>query len=455
MYKLEDSKTPLYVQLYEQIKEEIINNTLKANSKLPSIRLMASDYKISKNTVQTAYNQLYAEGYIDSQEKKGFFVCEDLYKNIVEKKTFLNNQKESKIIYKYDFYPVRLINKEFPKKQWLKTYNKVLKEQKINFGEYQNSQGIQELRDELKNYLLSSRGVNCTSEQIVICSGFSDAMFIVSTLLKNHTKTIALEENTYRVAKKVFSQNGFNLEEISTLNYGINIKELNQSKAKLLYVTPAHQYLKGFTTPISKRIKLLEWAKKTNSYIIEDDYDSELSYYNKPIPALQGINNNDNTIFFGSLSKAFSPSLRIAYLILPNNLLKDYKKAFDYSFSGVSIDIQKTLANFIKEGDFIKHIRKIRTLNKKRHNILKEELIKSLKNDIQIIREGSGLSILIKPLINIDLLYLQQKANEEKINICIRYDDYLAMGFGGFEDNEIPKAVEAFVKVWKKVKVIN
>ncbi len=147
MYKFEsNSKKALYLQLYEQIKEEIITNKLKANAKLPSIRTMASDYKISKNTVQTAYTQLLAEGYIHSCEKKGFFVSEDLYKE--EKNSFrspLKEMKEENISYKYNFFPANLSNEDFPKKLWLKVYNKVLK-QNIDFGSYQDMQGLKSLR---------------------------------------------------------------------------------------------------------------------------------------------------------------------------------------------------------------------------------------------------------------------------------------------------------------------
>ncbi len=451
MYKFQNSKKALYLQLYEQIKEEIITNKLKANAKLPSIRTVASDYKISKNTVQTAYTQLLAEGYIHSCEKKGFFVSEDLYKE--EENSFKSPLKEiikENISYKYDFFPANLNSEDFPKKLWLKIYNKVLK-QNIDFGVYQDMQGLKSLRFELKNYLQSSRGVVCSSDQIVLCSGFSDAMFIVSTLLKNYTKTIAIEENPYRVAQKVFMQNGFDMDYIPVTKQGIDLESLKDTKAKLLYITPAHQYFNGHSTPISNRNKLIKWAKDTSSYIIEDDYDSELSYKNKPIPSLQGINNNDRVIFFGTLSKSFSPALRVAYMILPTTLLETYKENFDYHFSNISLDTQKTLEVFIKEGYFISHIRKIRTINRKKHNLMKKYLQKYLKDEMIIIKEGCGLHITIKPTSRINLKQLEEKCKQKGLKIYIRFGKYLSMGFGQLKENEIQNAIEEFSNIWKMV----
>lgn len=450
MYKFNKSDMPLYIQLYEQMKERIVNGAKKSGEKLPSIRTLASEYNLSKNTVQNAYNQLFAEGYIDSIAQKGYYVSEDLYQDLVIDKSF-KNTKENLQKYKYDFYPAKLSIDTFPKKNWNKIYNKVLKED-IDYGSYQDNQGIKSLRVELKKYLSSSRAVNCSVEQIVVCSGFSDAMFIVSLLLKEHTKSIAIEQDLYRVTKKVFEQMNYEIEYISMTDQGIDLEDLKTKKSKLIYITPAHQYIKGTTIPITNRIKLLNLAKKTNSFIIEDDYDSELSYYNQPIPALQGINNNDSVIYFGTVSKSFSPSLRVGYLILPKSLVEKYKQTFDYPFSGVPIDIQKTLEQFLKEDYFAKHIRKIRTLNKKKHNLMKESLLKKLKNDIQIIREGSGLNILIKPLIDIDLKYLEKKCSEKNIKIYPRLEIFIAMGFGGFRENEIKNAVEAFSQIWNSCK---
>ncbi len=448
MYKFEKASTSLYMQLYLQIKKDIKNSSLKG--KLPSIRKMSMDYKISKNTVEAAYNQLYVEGYIYSKPQSGYFVNKEIYTQEITQKPLKTIKEKKEKKYKYDFYQSKLSNDIFPKKLWNKLYSKVIKEE-VNFSEYPNKQGDLGLREEISKYLASSRAVNCTSEQIIISSGFSDIMFIVATLFKDYTNYFAIEYPGYKVAKKVFELMSYKIEEVAITKEGINLDAIENIKAKLLYVTPSHQFPTGVTIPISNRVKLISWAEKNNSYIIEDDYDSELSYYNSPIPSLQGINNNQRVIYVGTFSKAFSPALRISYLVLPKALIKKYNETFDFSYSGTCINTQKTLELFLKEGFWERHLRKIRTLNKKKHDLMKEFLLKYLKDSFKIIREGSGLTILIEAKINIDFEKLQNKAIQKNIKIYIftyKALTYISMGFGGFKEEEIEKAVIAFSKIW-------
>lgn len=451
MYKFEKLSIPLYLQLYEQIKMDIQNNTL-AGTKLLSIRKMCQEYKLSKTTVESAYNQLYAEGYIESRPQSGFFVSEDLHKEFKQKHQEMSEEKILEKKYKYHFYPAQYSDDVFPKKLWAKLHNKVITS--INLGLYPNKQGDLQLRKEIKNYLASSRAVICEEEQIIVCSGFSDSMFIVATLLKDFTSFISIENPGYKVTPKVFKLFGYKINPIAVTKQGIDLKELEQSKSKLVYVTPSHQYPTGVTIPISKRIKLINWAIKNNSYIIEDDYDSELSYNNRPIPSLQGINNNERVIYSGTFSKALSPALRISYLVLPKKLLEKYKNTFDFSFSGVPIDIQKTLEVFIKEGYWDKHIRKMRALNKKKHDLMKKAMSTYLKDTIKILREGSGLAILFKPKVKIDWKKLERLLEENSIKIySIQFDTNLEdniinLGFGCLKEEEIFPAVQSFSQAW-------
>ncbi|MBP7770194.1 MAG: PLP-dependent aminotransferase family protein, partial [Aliarcobacter sp.] len=313
MYKFEKKSTPLYIQLYEQIKDEI-KTELKAGTKLSSIRKLSTEYNLSKTTVQTAYNQLCIEGYIESKKNSGYFVCEDIIQDFEinfnsEKK--LENQTFD---YKINFFPAHLSKSSFPKQTWLKIYNKVVKSD-INYGAYFDKQGEIELRDEISKYLLSSRAVFSNSEQIIITSGFSDSLFLISSILKKFTNTIAVESPCYNVARKIFEMFAFKIEDIPINSDGLNLNLLEKTNSKALYVTPSHQFPTGVTIPISNRIKLLNWAKNNDAFIIEDDYDSELSYYNNPIPSIQGLENNNNRIIYlGTFSKTLSPALRISYI---------------------------------------------------------------------------------------------------------------------------------------------
>ncbi len=451
MYKFEQNSTPLYLQLYEQIKDEI-KTTLKAGTKLPSIRKLSTEYNLSKTTVQTAYNQLYSEGYIESKKNSGYFVCEDIIQAF---QVNLNNQKDEKkqiVDYKINFFPAHLAKSSFPKQTWLKLYNKVIKSD-INYGAYFDKQGDLELRIEISKYLLSSRAVLSNGEQIIITSGFSDSLFLISSILKNFSNNIAIESPSYNVARKVFGISDFKIEDIPINSDGLNLSLLEKTACKALYVTPSHQFPTGVTMPISNRIKLLNWAKNSDAFIIEDDYDSELSYHNRPIPSIQGLENNNNRIIYlGTFSKTLSPALRISYIVLPNQLLNLYHQTFDFRFSGVPIDIQKTLTLFLKEGHWEKHLRKIRNLNRKKHDLMKETLKEFLKDEIEILREGSGLNLLIKPLVNINLEKLDELCKQKGVKIYFKeffdLERVIALGFGSFEEFEIKNAIKKFSEIW-------
>lgn len=454
MYKFEQNSIPLYIQLYEQIKDEI-KTKLKAGTKLASIRKLSNEYNLSKTTIQTAYNQLYAEGYIESKKNSGYFVCEDIFQNFQTNLDEKKDERNQEFDYKIDFFPAHLAKSSFPKQTWLKLYNKAVKDD-INYGIYHHKQGELDLREELTKYLFSSRAVLCSSEQIIITSGFSDSLFLVSAILKSFSNKIALESPCYNVAKKIFEISSFEIKDVPINSDGLNLSLLEKTDSKALYVTPSHQFPTGVTMPISNRLKLINWAKNNNTFIIEDDYDSELSYYNRPIPSLQGLDNSDQIIYLGTLSKALSPALRISYIVLPTQLLNLYHQIFDFRFSGVPIDIQKTLTLFLKEGYWEKQLRKIRNINRKKHDLMKEYLKEFLKDEIKILREGSGLNFLIKPLVDIDLDKLDKLCKEQKIRIYFKeffnLEKVIALGFGGFEDSEIKNAIKIFSEVWFETK---
>ncbi|MFY9093740.1 aminotransferase class I/II-fold pyridoxal phosphate-dependent enzyme, partial [Aliarcobacter butzleri] len=189
MYKF-DNSSPLYMQLYKQLKNDI-ETKLKAGTKLPSIRKLSNDYNLSKTTVQNSYNQLYAEGYIESKKNSGYYICEDIIQNFQINLNRKENITKENNNYKIDFFPASLDKSSFPKQTWLKLYNKVVKDD-IHYGIYHDIQGEIELREELSKYLLASRNVICKSEQIILSSGFTDSLFVLSIILKSFTKKVAI-----------------------------------------------------------------------------------------------------------------------------------------------------------------------------------------------------------------------------------------------------------------------
>ena len=449
-----NSKTPLHIQLYNEVKKDIIKN-YKLGDKLPSTRKTASLYNLSKNTVKSAYSQLVVEGYIESYPQSGYKVMDTLnidYSKIEGLNLGDNKDEED---YLYDFFPVRLEKGSFPLKIWKRIFNKVI-DSSLDFGSYSCGQGEFELRVEIAKYLNDYRGVKCQASQIIIYDGFANSMALLANILKQDYSTFAIEHPGYHYALKVFDSYNYKIKKINVDENGLNIESLKSSNAKIVYITPAHQYPTGVAMPIANRQKLLDWAKEENALIIEDDYDSELRYTSRPIPSLQGLDANDRVIFLGTFSKSLSPAIRVSYIVLAKHLLPLYEKSFEFDIPKVSLMTQKTLEYFMKEGHWERHLRKIRTLNRKKHNLMEKLLIEKLGNTMQIESKGGGLAIFINPKVKFDWDLLKELAlkNKIKLHFAKKFSgdewEAIQMGFGGLSENEIPKAINVFSQIWMK-----
>jgi GntR family transcriptional regulator/MocR family aminotransferase len=448
------SKIPLHIQLYKEIKNDIISN-FSVGDKLTSIRKIASTYNLSKNTVESAYRQLYAEGYIDSVPKSGYIVIDTYYDDFKTQNSTEIKQDSKKIEYKYDFYPARLSKDSFPLKLWKRLFCKAIDES-IDFGAYHDWQGELGLRVEIAKYLIESRGVKCTSEQIVICSGFNDSMGLLAKMIKNKYTDFSIESPGYRIAQSIFNDYGYKINKVGIDKNGLIIDEFIKSKSKLVYITPSHQFPTGVSMPISNRLKLLEYIQEEDGIIIEDDYDSELSYANRPIPSLQGLDKYDRVVYLGTFAKSLSPALRVSYMVLPNHLLPIYQETFDSKFPRVSLTTQKTLELFMSQGHWDRHLRKIRTINKKKHNLMRDLLKQKLGGTLEILSQGAGLAILIMPKVAFDWDRFKILAQDAKIKLYFAKErsggdfEAIRMGFGGFSEDELIEAVVAFTNIWNK-----
>ena len=460
MYTIDqNTKTPLHLQLYNELKNDIIQN-FKIGDKISSIRKIASLYNLSKNTVESAYSQLVAEGYIESYPKSGYVVSDVNYNNFNTTNIIQNTVEIKEKNYKYNFHPARLEKNSFPLKLWKRIFTKVINES-LDFGTYTNPQGELGLRQEISNYLITSRKVRCNAKQIIISNGFLDSMQLLANMLQHSTTSFAIEEPGYHVAYKVFDGYGYTINKIPLTSDGINMQKLKKSKSNLVYITPSHQYPTGVSMPISKRLELLQWAEEKDSYIIEDDYDSELTYKNRPIPSLQGLDKFNRVIYIGTFSKSLSPTIRVSYMVIPPDIMDLYHSSYHFHDSSVSLMTQKTLEIFMKDGYWDKHLRKIRTLNKKKHDLMKKLLIENIGTTLKIETYGGGLAILINPNVPFDFLKLQSLAEDLHIKIYFAKKnsggnwDAIRMGFGGLRLEEIPEAINIFSKIWHKSIITN
>jgi len=447
------SNIPLHTQLYNEIKKDITAN-YQTGDKLPSIRNIATLYNLSKTTVESAYSQLYAEGYIESRPKSGYYVSE-LYFDLFTSDNTPPAPVSEPQTYKYDFFPAELCAEDFPLKIWKRLATKALNDT-TDFGSYPDGQGEWALREQVAKYLIASRGVVCKAEQVIITSGFIDSMQLIAKLLKERYRHFGIEHPGYHIARKVFDAYGYKITYIDIDEKGISLQSLQKSKTQILYITPSHQYPTGVSMPISHRHKLLELMHQRDGLIIEDDYDSELRYTTRPIPALQGLDRYDSVVYLGTFAKSLSPAIRVGYMVLPQCLLSRYKESYDAHFAKVSLSTQKTLALFMAEGYYDRHLRKMRILNRKKHNLMRDTLKVVLGDTMQIVAQGGGLAILIHPTVPFDWEKFKRLSEEARIKIYLAKErcggefEAVRMGFGGLSEEEILEGVKVFGEVWMK-----
>ncbi|GAB6108552.1 MocR-like pyridoxine biosynthesis transcription factor PdxR [Fusibacter bizertensis] len=397
MIDFNQSNTPKYKQLYEHLKREIEMGNLKNNEKLPSVRLLSQTLKISKATIENAYNQLLLEGYIESRNKSGYYVI-DFEKNELE--SLRHNviratpaKAKKQVLRRYNSDGTE--ESAFSFIEWKKALNRVLEYEKQTLLSYGDVKDELELRDEIARFVRQSRGVVCKSEQIVIGAGIQYLFGVIAAAFRTIENRIAFEYPGFSKGMYIFEDYGYQMKKIPLQDDGIDIKLLEHSKSNLVYVSPSHQYPTGSVMGIKKRLQLLDWAYKNNGYIIEDDYDSLLRYEGIPVPALQGLRGGEHVIYVGSFSKLLIPALRISFMIVPESLLQIFDLLLPRYSQSVSKIEQLALANFMSEGAFERHIRRIRKIYGKKNQILIEAFKVCEYKEVTLIGKGSGLHVTL------------------------------------------------------------
>ncbi|EAZ85398.1 PLP-dependent aminotransferase family protein [Lysinibacillus fusiformis] len=459
----EKSEEPLYFQIYQHIKKDIISGKLVAKTRLPSIRALSSHLHISRNTVESAYHRLIDEGYVQSRPRSGLYVVEleldklpTLHSN-ERKPVELIEPDNAPIQYDFRYGDVDIAH--FPLATWRKLTNLSLQSEQVELFSYGNPQGEHGLRVEIAKYLYDSRGVNYSPEQIIIGAGIQYLLNMLSSLIGSTNSNIAIEEPGYDGVRTVFRNNGFSIHPILLDKDGINIYKLYESKSRIVYITPSHQFPYGMVLPIAKRIQLLKWAQDLDGIIIEDDYDSEFRYVGKPIPSLQSLDANQRTVYLGTFSKCLLPSLRIAYMILPPDLIALYNKQ-DYRLydQTVSWFHQKTLELFMSKGHWEAHIRKMRNVYHKKQSTLIETIRELMGEKVTIIGENAGLHILLRVHNGMDEKELIRAAAQKgvKVYAVSHYWEkqtqaeasMVQIGFGGLSNEDIVLGIHSLFQAW-------
>ena len=403
----------LYEYLYKCIKNDILQGNIRAGEKLPSKRTFAKNLGISVITVENAYEQLIAEGYIYSIPKKGFYVT-DLKKEVeTEKKTVTKEMVPitgGESGYFADFTSNQTQSELFPFTVWTRMIREVLGENQIQLMTNPPCGGIYPLREAIAKYLKEFRGMTVLPEQIIIGAG-TEYLYGLLIQLLGTDKIYAVENPGYRKIAKIYRSWKVACEYIDMDEEGVQIGELQRKRVDILHISPSHHYPTGIVMPVSRRYELLGWAAKSNShYIIEDDYDSELRLGGQPIPTMQSIDVSDRVIYMNTFTKTLASTVRISYMILPPPLLEQFYERLSFYSCSVSNFEQYTLGKFIEEGFFEKHINRLRNHYHKKRDILLGAIRESRLGDlVHISGEAAGVHFLME---------IQTEKEEEEFLTC-------------------------------------
>lgn len=447
--------TPLYEYLYNQIKKDITSFKLSADEKLPSKRALAKNLNISVITVENAYSQLIAEGYIYSVPKSGFYVSDiSTVKSETKpkhKRSVLNALDKKKYI--ADFVNNSMSKESFPFTIWSKLMREIMSDSAEMLMVRSPSAGVEVLRNAIADYLYQFRGMSVSPEQIVVGAGTEYLYGLIIQLL-GHDKIYGVEDPGYEKIARIYSANNVSCEHIGLDESGINIEELEKSNADVLHISPAHHFPTGFVTPISRRYELLSWAsKEAERYIIEDDYDSEFRFLGKPIPSLQSIDVLDKVIYINTFSKSLSSTIRLSYMVLPKPLMEKYKKELSFYSCTVSNFDQYTLAKFIDEGYLEKHINRMRNHYRAQRDMLLACIKKQPNYDkVRISEEHAGLHFLMEIDTKLSDEILKERVGKSGVNIAFLseyfYDkskaksNTIVINYSGLDKESIETGIE-------------
>jgi len=406
------SDAPAYRWLYASLRAQILEGRLRPGARLPATRELAGQYGLSRGTIVNAFEQLRAEGYLQGRVGSGTHVSRVLPDDLLHVRSrpgARQTAQPSPRRHVSDYArrvgpfpmgeprPLRAFRANqpaldlFPADLWAQITARRLRRASGNLLMGCNPLGYRPLRNAVADYLSTSRGVKCVPEQVVILSGVQEALDLVARLFLNPGDRVCMESPGYVGAAIVFEAVGAKVSGIPVDQEGMELQESRLQGARVVYVTPAHQFPLGITMSLPRRLALLEWARKSGALILEDDYDSEFRYSGRPVPALQGLDRNGLVLFAGSFSKVLFPSLRLGYLVVPLDLVDRFAATTSVTNRHAPLLEQAVLCDFIAEGHFGRHVRRMREVYAARLSVLLHEARQSLAGLVEISGVEAGL----------------------------------------------------------------
>lgn len=425
---------PWYSQIYGQIRDAVLSGRLGTGEKLPSTRELAASLQLSRNTINLAYERLLAEGYLESRRGSGTYASTHIPARLGKSTAAVSGSAEpirlarwardlekwrdapSSLDLPYDFKPGRPSLDHFPAATWRRITSRHLRRLSPELARYGEPAGYWPLREAIAAYLRRSRAVICNPDQVVVTAGAQQALDLLARLLLSPGQRVVVENPCYPGAVAVFRAARAKLIAVPVDAQGIQIDFLPQG-ARLLYVTPSHQYPCGGLLPLSRRLALLNWARKHRTVVIEDDYDCEFRYGSRPVESLQGLDQSGLVIYLGTFSKVLFPKLRVGYIVLPASLVKQFvalKWISDRQTVGLD---QRFLADFMIEGYFGRYLRRMSRLYRERREALLESLDRHAREYIEVVPSVAGLHLTGWMRGRVNMTLLKARAAELGVGI--------------------------------------
>jgi GntR family transcriptional regulator/MocR family aminotransferase len=409
---------PLHRQIYDAYRTAIVDGSLRAGQRLPSTRMLASELGVSRFPVLNAHAQLLAEGYFKSRVGAGtvvsgllpdhftaskpasarFVAVRPGLRPVANRALSLRRVEGLSWLRGWGAFGVgQVALDQFPFHIWTNLIAQRCRNMDFKLFHYGDQMGFKPLRETIASYLRTARSLHCDAEQIMIVSGSQQALEISARVLLDPGSPVWVEEPGYHLAQDAFALNGCRLVPVPVDQEGLDVSAgiKRCRKARAAFVTPSHQFPLGVTMSASRRLQLLDWAQNTGSWIIEDDYDSEYRYESMPIASLQGLDGNARVIYIGTFSKVVFPSLRLGYIVIPEDLVDRFLRIRRVMDLGAPTFYQEVLADFIDEGHFGRHIRRMRVVYRERRSALVESITEELGTMVKVIGDKAGMHLTI------------------------------------------------------------
>ncbi len=455
----------LYEYLYNCIRKDIISGVLTPHSKLPSKRVFAANHGISIVTVENTYGQLMAEGYIYSRPKSGFYVSPiaGQIPEIPERSDLIRVSPETPQEAAFNLVTNHTAPENFPFSIWARIIRQLLTAQDTKLLTSPPVGGVMELRSAIAEHLYHFRGIVCQPEQIIIGAG-TEYLYSLIVQLLGREKVYGLENPSSKKIRRIYQAAGARVVPLSMDAEGIELTPENLTVPDIVQISPSHHFPTGIVTSVSRRYGLLQWASEAPSrYIIEDDYDSEFRLQGKPIPSLFSMDASDKVIYFNTFTKSLASTIRISYMVLPLPLLELFHRKLGFYSCTVSNFEQYTLAAFIQEQYFDKHINRMRNHYRGLRDLLIRRITESpLKNAAVISEENAGLHFLLKLSVDQPDRLLKEKAREKGVVLAFlsdyfssdyrmldaSYEHTAIINYSALGEQDMEQVVQALCEAW-------